>query len=127
MKAERRRSPRYSVRQVVEIGHGRQSVLWGDAINLSSSGILCRTSDSVFPSSRVLVSMVLPNGARVDCEGIVVRSELIDGEYRTAIKFDAFHGKGSVGLERFLTYLGSKTTSGREGTIIITPSGLRSL
>lgn len=117
MASEHRKTPRYSVRQVVEIAHGRHTVVWGDAINLSKSGILCRTSGPVSPSIRVLVSMFLPNGARVDCDGVVVRSQIVDGEHRAAIEFSSFHGNGSAGLERFLSYLGSRATAAGERSL----------
>ena len=44
---ERRRDPRFEMSQMVELGFGRERFVHADGINISRSGIRCRTQEEL--------------------------------------------------------------------------------
>lgn len=87
---------------MTEIGFGRSTLVWAQVINMSLSGMLCRTVPELGPQSSVSISMILPDGTRIDCEGIAVRTEEVEGEHRVGIAFTDFEGGGREALARFV-------------------------
>jgi PilZ domain len=110
MYQEQRMTARYSVQQTAEIGFGTETIIWSDVINLSGGGVMCRTPKWIEPATRVLISMILPNGAHVECAAIVLRSAGGDDENRCAMMFTSFLGSGPEDLLQYLDHL---TTRGR--------------
>jgi PilZ domain len=106
--AERRKSPRFAVRQVLELGFGAAKVVWADVLDMSATGLLCRTSAPIERGTRVILSMVLPNGSRMECEGIGIRTNGGDENRTVAIRFTSFHGSPE-GLNEYLAYLVRKS------------------
>lgn len=111
MSKERRRAPRFSLRHLIEVDFGKEKFVRATALNISSSGLLCKTSPAVELYSRVFLSLTLPgeNGDEiVNCEGIVVRSEPDGDEFSTGISFTSFEPEEA---ERFIELLGRQEAS----------------
>jgi hypothetical protein len=90
MAEERRRSPRFTINQLIEVDYGRELFLRAKAINISRSGLLCSTDPELDTSSRVFLSLTLPDGDRINCEGLVVRAEPHGETNEVAINFTEF-------------------------------------
>ena len=106
MVKERRRTPRFSDDQIVELGFGTETIVWAETVNISRKGLLCRCFVGIPLQTPVILSMVLPSGARVEGEGIVVRSDRTKWEHLVALRFTLFVGSGSEDLEHYLSRLG---------------------
>ncbi len=90
MAQERRRSPRFTIRQLIEIDYGKESYLRAEGINISRSGLLCTTEPEISPSSRVFLSLDFPGNDPINCEGFVVRSKPHGASSEVAINFTEF-------------------------------------
>lgn len=93
---ERRSSPRVGMRQLVEVGYGREYFLQAAGVNLSESGLLCETAEAPEPGTRVFIMLeVRGDGPRnsdgspqnIEIEGVVARTEESDNGYRVGIEF----------------------------------------
>ncbi len=93
MAKERRRSPRLSLRHLIELDYGKEQFIQATGVNISSSGLLCKTNPEIALYSRVFLSFALPaetGDEIINCEGIVVRSDKDGDEFTTAISFTSF-------------------------------------
>jgi len=105
MTAERRRDARFSVDQIVEVSFGKEAFVHGTGINLSKTGVLCKTDSYMEPYSQVSLLMTVPvgpEGHRFTCEGVVVRTEREGGDYLTGISFTSIDDEDSRKLQNFL-------------------------
>jgi len=90
---------------MAELGFGRSRLVWAEVIDVSMSGMLCRTVPDLDPKATVSISMIVPGGTRVDFEGIAVRAAEVNGEHRVGIAFTAFEGDGRNVLAGYLADL----------------------
>lgn len=105
MANERRRSPRFSVRHLIEMDFGKETFVRATGVNISSSGLLCKTEPPIDLYTRVFLSLTVPGKEGdevINCEGIVVRCDETDGEHLTAIVFTGFRPEESEKLMRLL-------------------------
>ncbi len=95
---ERRRSPRVRLSQLVEVGYGREYYLQAAGVDLSDHGLLCETAEAPEIGTRVFVMLeVRGDGPRnadgapqnIELEGVVARTEEVDGGYHVGIEFAA--------------------------------------
>jgi len=105
MASERRVAPRFSIQQMVELSYGREEIVHASGINLSKTGLLCSTDSYVEPYTEVSLLMQIPESAgehRIECEGIVVRSEERNGRFVTGISFTSLPEEDAKALAGFL-------------------------
>lgn len=105
MAEERRRACRFTIDQMVELELGKESVVHASGINLSSTGLLCKSDYFMEPGTEVSVVLTVPSASgshTVSCDGIVIRTERGRGRHLTAIQFMTLAGKDVGALEAFL-------------------------
>jgi c-di-GMP-binding flagellar brake protein YcgR len=90
MRTERRKSPRFTINQMIDLEMGRENYIAAEGVNISDEGLLCHTSESLEPYSRVYMQLSL-NGEKknhtIKCEGVVVRCKKNKKSYDTALEF----------------------------------------
>lgn len=107
MSKERRRTPRFSIRHLIELSFGKETFVRAKGLNISSSGLLCTTEPPIELYTRVFLSLTFPgkNGDEIiNCEGIVVRSDQSGDEHATAIVFTSFQPEEAEKLVELLGY-----------------------
>ncbi len=105
MREERRIARRFTIDSMIELEFGRESVVHASGINLSSSGILCRSDHYLEPETEVSLVLTVPSASgphTVSCDGIVVRSDRGKGRHLTAIEFISLADKDVGALSAFL-------------------------
>lgn len=105
MSVERRRDPRFAIEQIVEVSFGRETFVRGTGINISRTGILCASESYLEPAAQVSLQMTIEIGSRIhrfNCEGIVVRTDEVDGTFRSGISFTAIEETDARKLAAFL-------------------------
>ncbi len=74
--------------QVFEMKAGNGEVISAQGINISETGLLCRTEVEMIPGEKVLFSITIP-GSRsditVDCEGVIFKCNGSDSGYDVVI------------------------------------------
>lgn len=105
MEEERRTARRFSIDSMVELEFGRESVVHASGINVSSSGLLCKSDYYMEPDTEVALVLTVPceSGSHtVSCDGVVVRSDKGKGRHLTAIQFTSLADKDVGALTAFL-------------------------
>lgn len=77
MSAEKRKHPRFEISQLVEIDYGHETFFSAEGLNLSRTGVLCKTEEECPLSSKIFMMMTFPDKHEqkvINFEGIVVRS-----------------------------------------------------
>lgn len=91
MGQDKRRAPRYTLNQLVNIEYGREDYVYGDAVDISETGIGVVCDSGISPASRMFLMFHLgesSDGPTVRCEGFVTRSDrTADGRYRVGVDF----------------------------------------
>lgn len=107
---ERRISARLVDSFSFNIGYDGYDVT-ASVINISSSGLLCRTSREIPTMSKIDMALVLPSRARtmhaeaIKIKGVVVRNDKDERGYRTAIFFIEISATHRKKLEAYVNNL----------------------
>lgn len=105
MGEERRTARRFTIDEMIELELGRESVVHASGINLSSTGLLCKSDYFMEPETEVSLVLTVPSESgdhTISCDGIVVRCQRGKGRHLTAIRFIALAEKDVGALEAFL-------------------------
>ena len=105
MTKERRREGRFAIEQMVELSYGHESLVHASGINLSRSGLLCKTDTSLEPYTEVSIVLNFPvdgDTHRIECSGIVIRSVEENGLFKTGISLSALSNADAQALIAFL-------------------------
>ncbi|MBN2049494.1 MAG: PilZ domain-containing protein [Spirochaetales bacterium] len=87
---ERRKYIRFNICQAIEVSFSRETYLSMEGVNISETGMLCRSQSNVETGSRLFLMFNFPEGKDAEvvrCEGIVVRCQEDQGGYRIGIQF----------------------------------------
>lgn len=89
MRTERRKSPRFLINQMIEMELGKENFISAEGINISEEGLLCHTSESLEPYSRVYMQIALEGTKKqiITCEGVVVRCKRNKKNFDMALEF----------------------------------------
>lgn len=90
MSADKRRAPRFSIDQMLEISQGREHAVRCRGVDLSEVGVLCHTDVELEPGTRVFVMLQLGGGGddtTVSCEGVVARCGKVGQGFVAGIAF----------------------------------------
>lgn len=90
MNVERRKAPRFSINQMIEMDMGKEVFISAEGVNISEEGILCHTSEPIDPYSRVYMQISLDGVKKkqvFSCEGVVVRCKKNKKNFDTALEF----------------------------------------
>ncbi|HUX19807.1 MAG TPA: PilZ domain-containing protein [Spirochaetia bacterium] len=105
MGEERRTARRFTIDHMVELELGRESVVHASGINLSGSGLLCKSDIYMEPETEVSLLLTIPSESgehTVSCDGVVTRADKGKGRYLTAIHFTSLADKDVGALSAFL-------------------------
>lgn len=105
MRDERRNARRFTIDQMVELDFGRESVVHASGINLSTSGLLCKSDSYLNPDTEVSLVLTVPSETgehTISCDGVVVRADRGKGRHLTAIRFLSLADKDVGALDAFL-------------------------
>jgi hypothetical protein len=113
---ERRKFPRFKIRQMIGLSFGRESYFQAEGLNISETGFLCQSSDKIEPCTRVYLMISLPvnncENQEMECEGVVLRSVEQNGGFRIDVSFTSLQGEDR---ERLRSYI--KRTLPLEGSV----------
>ena len=105
MKEERRKAPRFTIDEMIELDFGRESVVHASGLNLSASGLLCKSDYYMEPDTEVSLVLTIPSDSgehTISCDGVVVRADRGKGRHLTAIEFMSLADKDVGALDAFL-------------------------
>lgn len=105
MSTERRHDQRFAIEQIVEVSFGRETFVRGTGINISRNGILCETDGYLEPSAQVSLQMTIEAGSKIhrfNCEGVVVRTDEVNGTFQSGISFSVIDEADARKLATFL-------------------------
>ncbi len=87
---DKRRHERMDINQKLELSTSEGAVLQVQGINVSESGLLCRSDEDVPIGTFVLFKLLIPSGKSamlIPCEGIILRSVEKDGKFDIVVDF----------------------------------------
>ena len=90
MASDKRRASRFRIDQMIEMSFGREESLRCRGIDLSESGILCRTDSAMEPGTRVFLLLSLSEGGDeepISCEAAVARCTPADSGFDVGLSF----------------------------------------
>ena len=105
MSTEKRRAPRFSIDQMLEISLGREHAVRCRGVDVSEVGVLCHTDVQLEPGTRVFVMLHLGDGgdeAVVSCEGVVARTGVRGKGFEAGISFSDLDAASKRKLAAFL-------------------------
>jgi len=105
MRTERRKSPRFTISQMIDLEMGRENYIAAEGVNISDEGLLCHTSESLEPYSRVYIQLSLNEAKKnhiIKCEGVVVRCKKNRKTYDTALEFAEINESDRKKIHSFL-------------------------
>ena len=101
---ERRQHIRFSISQAIEVTFSRETYVYMEGVNLSESGMLCRSSESVETGGRLYLMFSVPvkdEEVIIRCEGIVMRCLPDDGMFRIGILFTGLPEEDRKKIEEY--------------------------
>ncbi len=101
MSKAQRRSPRFAIRQLTHLSYGREAYLDAEGVNISKTGLLCRTEEPIAVKCKVFLTLdILPVASDpFGCEGRVVRCERQpDNYFEVAVTFTNVEQRAKTAL-----------------------------
>ncbi len=105
MNDERRKYPRISLNQCIQISFGRETFIDAEAVNISQNGILCSTSEPIEDLDRIFLMIDIPimdEIKTIQCEGIPMYTESVNGKTQFGIQFIEIDEDSSDILKHYL-------------------------
>lgn len=87
---DKRRHERMDTNQALELSTSDGVVVAAKGVNISESGLLCRTDKSISPGAFVMFKLSISSGESsmaIPCEGLVLKCEEKNGKYDVVIDF----------------------------------------
>jgi len=110
MKSEKRNHPRFEIKQLVEVDLGHEKFISAEGINLSRSGVLCRTEEECPLYSKVFMMMTIPHKVKeriISLEGVVIRSVHKKEEWETGISITSMEKASRTLFDEVLNHFSS--------------------
>ena len=105
MDGERRKSPRLSLNQCIQISFGKETYIDAEAVNISENGILCSSSETVESLDRIFLMIDLPFGDQtktIQCEGIPLHTKHEAGKTFFGVQFTDINPFSKAILAQYL-------------------------
>ena len=105
MSDERRRAPRISLDQCVEVSFGKEIFIDAAAVNISQTGMMCSSTVAVENLERLFLMINLPVAdelLKIQCEGIVMYTKQEGQTHFFGINFIDLDGETAGTLARYL-------------------------
>jgi hypothetical protein len=87
---DKRRVPRFTMDQMIELNFEKEEFVAASGVNISELGVMCRTSRYLDEGARVFLmfSLVCPAcESTIQCEGIVIHCKKTGASYSIGIEF----------------------------------------
>lgn len=100
---ERRKSPRFTIDQLIELSFDREQFIPTRIVDLSTEGFSCRVSEAVEPLVRVFAMVRLENGSdflTISSEGVVVHCRRDGDEFRIGVEWSELGGEARAAILR---------------------------
>jgi len=110
MGKERRKAPRFTIHQMIQIQFPKEEFVQAVGINLSETGLLCVTEIEIPAYTKVFIMLEMQ--CKVDTymlktDGVVIRSAPADGEIQTAIEFTSLFDNEKLKIQEYLEIISS--------------------
>ena len=105
---EKRHEPRFRIRQLIAYGPTREEYVFAEGINLSHTGLSCRSAQLVEPMTNVFLMIKVPGAEgerQVRCEGYVSHSHMIEGQCVFGVRITEVYEGDRPYLEAFIASL----------------------
>ncbi len=105
---EKRRSPRCTFEQIINISNNRETYIQADGINISEFGIMCGTKEKCDPYDRLFLMFTINNGdteRTIQCDGMVIHSNKKDDSFETGIQFEDLTSEDKAFIASYLKCL----------------------
>jgi len=105
MGEERRKAPRISLDQCVEVSFGKEIFIDAVAVNISQTGMMCSSMVAVENLERIFLMINLPVGdelLKIKCDGIVMYTKQEGQTHFFGINFIDLDGETAGALARYL-------------------------
>ncbi|PKL15888.1 MAG: hypothetical protein CVV49_19135 [Spirochaetae bacterium HGW-Spirochaetae-5] len=87
---DKRRHERMDIKQVLELSTSEGAVINAQGVNISESGLLCRTDMEIPAGTFIMFKLLIPSGKSemlIPCEGIVLKCSEKNGKFDVVIDF----------------------------------------
>jgi hypothetical protein len=87
---DKRRHERMVINQVLELATSDGAVIKAQGVNISESGLLCRTDLEIPSGTFIMFKLLIPSDKSemlIPCEGIVLKCNEKDGKFDVVIDF----------------------------------------
>jgi len=91
MRTERRKTPRFHLDQLIQVGPFKESYVQARGLNISENGLLCETDEPCDVYQQVYAQISFDIGEKhriIQCEGVVLRNEKHNRKWKVAINFE---------------------------------------
>jgi len=105
MDAERRKSSRFSINQIVEISTDQENFFSAEGVDLSAGGMLCKSNYEVEPYTQLFVMVTIPlsDGDHVlKTEATVIHSKMVEGKCVFGVEFNDLSPKSEKALSEYI-------------------------
>ena len=107
--SEKRKSTRFIINEAIEFDLKREHFFRAEGINISEGGLLCLTSETITPLSRVEISFTIPFGKnkeiQISTEGIVMHVGKQGNKSKVGISFVDMDEDDKKILKKFIKTL----------------------
>ena len=100
--AERRRQPRYTIKQMVAVSYAHEEFVAAHGLDLSSGGISCRTTSPLEIGQEIFLLLGLGKDETISCEGVVLHVGPDGSGFKAGIQFVNLSAEDSARLEEHL-------------------------
>ncbi len=105
MGEERRKYPRFSLNQCIQISFGKETFIDAEAVNISMSGILCSSSVPIDNLDKIFMMIDLPIGNEIktiQCEGVPMYAKTVEGKNMFGVQFTEISEEACSDLKQYL-------------------------
>ncbi len=105
---EKRRDNRFKIYQMIQMSIGKEKFISCEGINISKSGMLCKTNAKVNPGARfyLLFEVPLSTGKyEIKCEGLAAHIKKEGDSYEIGISFSDLWEEDEKILETYINQL----------------------
>ncbi len=105
---EKRKASRFKLYQMIKLSYGREENIVSESINISETGILCKTETEIEMHSTFFLLFELPlkTGSHlIKCEGIVIRSVKTEEGWEIGVSFADMFQEDKEVLNKYLVEL----------------------
>jgi len=105
MNEDRRKHPRFSLNQCIQISYGKENFIEAEAINISQNGLLCNSSVPIDNLDRIymLIDLSFENDVKtIECEGILMYAKSVSGKNQFGVQFIEMDAENSYTLKQYL-------------------------